>query len=247
MFFFFILLLLILFFVGLGSRSCRNPYKLIYIFGLKGSGKSTLMVDLMIKDLKKGWEIYSNIPDIRLPCRVFDPKDLSDFKPVPHSALYIDEAGLLWDNRNFKTFAAGLTEFYKLQRKYKCKVIINSQTFDVDKKIRDLVDRMYLCSNVAGCFCFVRPILRKLKLQEAMGDSESKIVDNLQFDSIFRCRLLFLPRYFPAFDSYRAPDRAELSFQFVGDCINYKHLTTWSAMLRLLRTVRPFRKAAKPH
>ena len=36
------------------SRKYNNPHKLIFIFGKKGSGKSTYMVQLMLRHLKRG-------------------------------------------------------------------------------------------------------------------------------------------------------------------------------------------------
>ena len=46
--------------------------------------------------------------------------DLAEFAPEENSAIFLDEAGILFDNRNFKNFNAGLRDFFKLQRKYKC-------------------------------------------------------------------------------------------------------------------------------
>ena len=37
----------------------RNPYKLIMVFGKKGSGKTTLIAKLTYKYLKKGRPVYS--------------------------------------------------------------------------------------------------------------------------------------------------------------------------------------------
>ena len=36
-----------------------NPYKLIMIFGKKGSGKSTTLTKLALQHIKKGWTVYS--------------------------------------------------------------------------------------------------------------------------------------------------------------------------------------------
>lgn len=122
-----------------------NPHKLIFIFGKKGSGKSTYMISLMLHHLKRGWNVYTNMGDVCIPgVRVFPIDQLKTCAPEPHSVLFVDEGGLIWDNRGFKSFDKGYTEFFKLQRKYKCKVYINSQDFDIDKKIRQLTDSMVL-------------------------------------------------------------------------------------------------------
>ena len=89
------------------SRKYSNPNKLIFIFGKKGAGKSTYMLYLMLKHLKAGWNVYTNMTDVRLDgVRIMDVAELKTCAPEPHSVLFIDEAGLIWDNRNFKSFDA---------------------------------------------------------------------------------------------------------------------------------------------
>ena len=145
------LVFLLILFVGFAgfafySRRFANPYRLIFIFGKKGAGKSTLMVHEMLKDLKRGWYVYTDMQDCVVPgIRIIKSSaDLAKFVPEQNSAIYLDEVGIAFDNRSYKTFDSGLRDFFKLQRKYKCKVVMNSQSFDVDKKIRDVTDSMIL-------------------------------------------------------------------------------------------------------
>lgn len=227
------------------AKRYANPYKLTYIFGLKGAGKSTYMVKLMKQDLKRGWTVYTNMDDVRLPgVRVFESSALKEAAPDERSALYIDEAGLLWDNRNFKSFDSGFTEFFKLQRKYKCKVVINSQSFDVDKKIRDLVDRMYLITNIANVIGIARPILRNIKLIEAQGQYEARIADSLRFDKIWHFKFFWLPRYHIFFNSFKAPQRPSLPFRLLTDDLPMdKPKTAHASPQALLRRIqRSFRR-----
>lgn len=213
--------ILLLFFSCVGalvyfSRKYDNPNKLIFIFGKKGSGKSTYMVSLMLKHLRHGWNVYTNMFDVNIPgVRLMQTEDLISCVPDPHSVLFIDEGGLIWDNRAHKSFAKGYTEFFKLQRKYKCKVYINSQDFDIDKKIRQLTDSMVLMNSIAGCIGVVRPILRKVALVEASAQGESRIADNLKFGSLFSFKFLWLPSYFKYFDSFKAPERPPVPFSTV--------------------------------
>ena len=217
------------------SRKYNNPNKLIFIFGKKGAGKSTYMVSLMLKHLRQGWSVYTNMTDINIPgVRIMDVKQLIACVPDPHSVLFIDEGGLIWDNRGFKNFDKGYTEFFKLQRKYKCKVYINSQDFDIDKKIRQLTDRMVLMSSIAGCIGVIRPIVRKVALVEASAAGESRIADNLKFASLLSFRLLWLPSYFRYFDSYSAPFRPAVDFKAVpGDLAQLKLKSPLVALKRL--------------
>ena len=59
--------------------------------------------------------------------------------------IVIDEIGVIHSNREFKSMPKECIEWYKMQRKRRLTVIVSSQTMDVDKKIRDLCDRIILC------------------------------------------------------------------------------------------------------
>lgn len=201
----------------------KSPYTLTYIFGLKGAGKSTFMLKMMLKDMKNGWQIYTNMTDVNLPgVHIFNTEELVSHAPPSGSALYIDEAGLVWDNRSFKDFAKGYTEYFKLQRKYKNKVVINSQALDVDKKIRDLVDRMYLMTNLFGCIGIARPLRRTIKVLEAQGNSESRLAMNLMFEGITKSSFFWMPKYWKYFDSFQAPHRDLIVSRIVDGVLDSK-------------------------
>lgn len=201
------------------SRRYNNPYRLIFIFGKKGAGKSLYMVKQMMKYLKKGWTVYTDIDNCILPgVRIMNAMDLSDFAPVENSAIFLDEAGILFDNRNFKNFNSGLRDFFKLQRKYKCRVFLNSQSFDIDKKIRDVTDHMGLIVSVGNVFSIYRPIRRSITLTQPSAEAESRIADKLSFESLFKWQVTYLPKYFKYFDSFAAPERPPLPFnEIVAD------------------------------
>lgn len=183
-----------------------QPYTLNFIFGKKGAGKSLYMVKLMLRYHKLGYVIYSDIV-CNLPFVIpIDANDLASYWPVAKSAIFLDEAGLLFDNRNFKNFQRGHTEFFKLQRKCQTVVWLNSQSFDIDKKIRDVVDTMYLQTRFLF-WTICRPIYRDITLTEPTGESESRVADKLRFKSIFSWRWTFMPRYYKFFDSFDLPDR----------------------------------------
>lgn len=215
MFFIFFIFSVFLIF-SLLSKKYSNPNTLTFLFGKKGSGKSTYMVKLMIRDLRRGWTVYTNMQDVNIPSvRIFDAQHLKNCRPDEHSAVYIDEVGLIWDNRGFKDFDRGYTEFFKLQRKYKCKLVINSQAWDVDKKIRDLTDSMALQTNLGNIIGITRPIKRSITLTEPSAEKDSRIADRLKFASILDWKITWLPRYFRYFDSYAAPHRELVPYRVV--------------------------------
>lgn len=200
------------------TRKYLNPYKLYMVFGKKGSGKSTLMTRLALDHLGKGWRVYCtepiNIPGVRL----FDVSDIGKKSFDEDSLVLVDEVGMIWDNRQFKNFALEVRDWFKLQRHYKCKVYLFSQSFDIDKKLRDLTDGLYLCNTILRVFTWAKRIHRSVVLTQAEADRESRISENLEFDSIlawpFGSRILtYIPKYARFFDSHCVPKLDPLPYQ----------------------------------
>lgn len=183
----------------------NSPFKLYLIFGKKGSGKSTLLVKWMMKYHKKGYFIYTNMKSVTLPYVIHvEEQDIGDYVGVPNSVLLLDECGTWLDNRKFKTFKDSMRDYFIYQRQYKNVVILASQNFNVDKKVRELVDKMYLCGKV-GPVSYARPIRRNITLTEPMGDSESRIADQLVFAP--GLVLTWIPRYAKLFESFAPPEK----------------------------------------
>ena len=199
------------------KRRFGNPYSLCFIFGKKGSGKSCMMIHEMLKYKKRGWTIYTDMSDCNIPgVRIITASDLAKFAPDANSALFLDEVGITFDNRNFKTFDAGMRDFFKFQRKYRCVVYMNSQAFDVDIKIRNLTDSMILQTNIANVISVSRPIKRSITLTAPSADAESRIADKLSFASIWHWKFYWMPAYFKYFNSFSAPEREPIPFTEVA-------------------------------
>lgn len=196
------------------AKKYKNPYKLYFYFGKKGSGKTMQMYKMMYKLIKMGKSVYCNekfdFPD-KFPGEFhqINPYSLGVFVPPPESYVFIDEVGMIWDNRNYKDFKECNRNYFKYQRHYRNTVYLFSQTFDIDLKIRVLTDFMYLCRNVGNVFVYSRRINRKLDIVEATADSESKIVDNLFFTPlIFQLfgggvvNVCYIPRWAKKYNSF---------------------------------------------
>lgn len=191
----------------------RNPYTLTFIFGKKGAGKSCYMVRKMLKLQRRGWLIYTDMPDIKIPgVRIINHKDLTSFRPEEHSAIFLDEVGISMDNRDYKSFPPGLRDFFKYLRKMKCRCYMNSQAYDVDKKVRDTVDGMILQTSLFGVFSISRPIIRSVTLTDASGLADSRIADSLRFGNLFSFRVYYMPKYFKYFNSLEMPKRGLISY-----------------------------------
>lgn len=200
------------------TRKYLNPYKLYLVFGKKGSGKSTYLVKLARKYMKRGWLIYTNMEELFIPgVRHFNIQHLGDFVPEAHSLLLLDEVGMIWDNRDYKTFKPQVRDFFKLQRHYHVLVYMASQTFDVDKKLRDLCDGMFLHSNFMRVFTLGKRITRKVIITEAVADAESRISENLVICPPWEWTLTYIPKYAKFFDSHAVPDKPYLEYTEDGN------------------------------
>lgn len=116
------------------SLNYKNPYKLILLFGKKGSGKNTLLTKWAIKYNKLGYTVYSDSEIFNT--YKLDTNWIGKYDFPKNSVLLVQEAGITWDNRNFKSFPAEVRDFFKLQRHKEVIVVMASQSFDVDKKLR---------------------------------------------------------------------------------------------------------------
>lgn len=201
----------------LATMPYANPYTLTMIFGKKGSGKTTTMVKLAYRAKRNGQPVYSNVP---LPgCYLIQDDDIGFFQIPPNSVLLVDEVGMIWDNRNFKSFKPEVRDWFKLQRHHKVKVYLFSQTFDIDKKLRDLTDDMYLITKRFRVFAYGKRIVKRIVLTEASADQPSRIDENLKFDSLLffwagSRTLTFIPRWASSFDSFAVPELPKRDYVF---------------------------------
>lgn len=184
----------------------RNPYKLIMVFGKKGAGKTTLLTKLAIQYRKEGRPVFSNVEIFG--CFKLDPQDIGK-KEYPYNAvILIDEVSLIWDNRDFKSFPKHVGRYFRLQRHYKNTVYLFSQNFDIDKKIRDLCDEMYLLTNFMGWLSIARRIKKTPTLHQPETDSsgsskqEGFITEDFRFDLPTTWIWTYIPRYIKFFNSF---------------------------------------------
>ncbi len=223
-----------------------NPYKLIMIFGKKGAGKSTLLTKLALQHIKLGWTVYStefipgtyfikpeDIGKVELVDFNFKSFDLDDYKGLvklwkrfwnwlfPHKPkilLLVDEVGMIWDNRDFKNFKTYVRDFFKLQRHRHVKCYLFSQTFDIDKKLRDLTDSMYLIKNVARVFTYGKKIRKYITIKESINDNASTLSEGMEFEPFWLFwmgtrTLTYIPKWSKHFDSFVAPPLEEVEYE----------------------------------
>ena len=178
------------------------------IFGQKGSGKNTLLTKWSIKYNKLGYTVYSDSEIFNT--YKLDTNWIGKFDFPKNSVLLIQEAGMTWDNRNFKSFPSEVRDFFKLQRHKNVIVVLASQSFDVDKKLRDLTDEMYLIVNYMRIFSVAKRINKKITIQKAddpdksSSDQASFLTDSYSFDLPFFWKITYIPRYIKYFNSFES-------------------------------------------
>lgn len=229
---------LLLYFVYL-SQKFTNPYRLYMLFGKKGSGKTTFITKMALRYIKQGRPVFSTVP---VPGAYgFDPQKLGKLNFPPESVIFFDEAGILFDNRQFKTFSADKTEYLKLMRHYRVTIYMFSQAFDIDKKIRDLCDYCYLVTNFCNIWSIARKINRRIAIVHAdSGTGESHLADDMDFTPWFTIPfggaiITFIPawsKYFNSFECKPLPLNEFFEYDERMDLIHVKLFTRLLCFIR---------------
>lgn len=187
-------------------------------FGKKGCGKSTYACKLVKQYTKRGYKCFSNMHlkgtyDI-------DVNLLDTMTLPPKSLLIVDEAGIIYNNRRYKDFKQGVVEWYKMQRHEQCVVWLFSQSFDVDLKLRDLTDRMYLMTNLFGVCSYLKQIKKYPDIRTSDNSAGGELVDCVEFTSFLSIlfggrKFLWLPKWYKFHDSYCKLDRDYIEGSYI--------------------------------
>lgn len=167
------------------SNRFYNEFDCEMYFAPPGVGKTLTLAHLEHTLTKRGWRTYST--DENIGTRHVKPEMLGKvrFDPEYKNALIVDEASLLWHNRNYKTFSEDLKVFFKKHRHEKVKIILASQSFsDVDKVIRQVCDRYYLLERRFGLWVVAKRIRKEIALTEAIGEQGGTIAEQYIFEPL---------------------------------------------------------------
>lgn len=170
--------------------------------GVPGCGKSSLAALYAKKALAKGITVWSNVPISG--CYQYTPEDLGTYE-ICNGLLILDEAGLDFNNRNFKKFTDAQNYFFKYHRHYGVRVLVFSQSWeDMDLKIRLLAHNIYVVrsSPLLSRLGFISTL--KVKTKIGIDELTKKLVD--QFDLVHPLlggfRLHFVRPAWKLFDTY---------------------------------------------
>lgn len=201
-------------------------------FGNIGCGKTTLAARMFYKHLRSDerhqrrlfrrrkqpaaeqskcrYDYYfSNFPcDLSTETSLFD---LGEWTFPPHSYVVIDEAGIEYNNRKYKTMKQSLIEWLKLSRHYRCDVDFLSQSWDdIDITVRRLASELWYVRRI-GPFTMLRRIYKRVGIDE----ETHQIVDFFSFNKLWQIILfgkfndiqIFLRKpYYKYFDSFSTPE-----------------------------------------
>lgn len=185
-------------------------------FGSPGSGKSTMACRLARKAIKKGRKVYSNV-EIG-GCLKLDPRSDIGKYDISDGLVIVDECGIEFNNRDFKSFSKEQNQWFKLYRHAHTDIVIFSQSFeDMDKKLRILATRYFLVErSFIPKFIRCRRITKKI----AISEQDRSIIDAYDFVPFSR-RLYFAPIYWKYFDSFAMPYYPQKEWSKFSDNSNF--------------------------
>lgn len=200
------------------KHSKKMPIDISVYFGGTGSGKSTIGVAEAEKAKKNGFPVYANYP-IEGTYKLDPLKDFG-FYDIQPGLAEVDEAGIEYNNRKFKSMPQENIQWLKLHRHYKVRVMIMSQSFeDMDVTFRRLAHRYFLVKPA----WYSRKVICAIPIRRSIGidDNTHQIVDMFKFDPLifrlFTTQRYYGPKYWPKFDSYDAPELPQKDFQLWSD------------------------------
>lgn len=181
-------------------------------FGSPGCGKTTLACRTFYKLLKKG----DKSPYSHLYCNFenklaheLDLDGLGTWAPPENSLLVVDEAGIEYNSRKYKSLSQETIAFFKLHRHYRCDIDFISQSWeDMDVTVRRLADELWYVRRL-GPFTALRRVYKRVGVDE----NTHQITDLYEFGKLLPCILpfpfhrknliIFLRKpYYKYFDSY---------------------------------------------
>lgn len=204
----------------------KNRHELNVYFGVPGAGKTTfaawltkrashkslfyrlfcekyptIYTGLLIRFrlIKMPLDVYSNVPITG--ARVLDVKSDIGVYHIASAKVIIDEAGIEYNNRNFKALPAEQIYWFKYHRHYKCSVDVFSQSHeDMDITLRRLAQKYYvlkksLLPNFVVC--------KRIKRRVGIDDTTHQIIDEYYWGiPILETRWIFSPPLWKLFNSY---------------------------------------------
>jgi len=181
---------------------------LTFVFGSPGAGKTCYLAKLAKKNKRKR-PVYCNV-DIH-DTTLFT--ELGTLTPPEGSLILLDECGIEYNNRAYKTMSKDIIRYLKLHRHYKTDIVVVSQSWDdIDITFRRLAERYYLLRKLPFVSLAIRCVRRiKLKTDDGLPADVIEPVNPLVgflgmlFGGLPPFFLFNRAKLFWRFDSYSRP------------------------------------------
>lgn len=184
-----------------------NKWRLIFVCGPKGTGKTSDLVKRAVKAIRKGQKVYCTE---RIPGTYYidAKKDIGKYHFDENSLVLIDEVGMIYDNRKYKDFPDYVRDWYKLQRHRKITVVMYSQSWDIDLKLKWLCDEMYILDKKFRVLSIGKGVYKQVVINDSSAQASSNVDQNLQYMPLLSPRsrtFTFIPKWAGLYDSFIAP------------------------------------------
>lgn len=217
----------------------KHPLQLNVYFGVPGSGKTTYAAYLARqaqresiiirlcrrfpcrltnwilagKSWKRAYPVWSNVP-IHGCYQLNAKKDIGVYM-IRDGKMIIDEAGVEFNNRDYKAFPKTAVHFFKYHRHYGVSVDVFSQSFeDMDVTLRRLAQNFYVVKRSLFPF-FV--VTKRIRRKVGIDEMSHQLVDAYSFGvPILDTKWVFCPPLWKMFDSYDTPDLPEKEWSCWG-------------------------------
>lgn len=193
-----------------------SDIKLIIKYGFPGVGKTVDIVRECLLALKKHRKVYTTVDDINIPgVIIFNPSDYGKYRFYGDCLVLIDEAGIVFNNRNWKEFTENI-EYSKLHRHDKARIILYSQSpEDTDVTLRRLAQESWDMKKYFGYWSVQRKIICENTIVKASNDpekgrnqSQGTYAMNQRYASIFSgLKVYHMPKYFGHNDTFIMPEK----------------------------------------
>lgn len=181
------------------------------IFGNPGCGKSTDAIKRARKGLKSYDHVYINFDHSLIHAHICDLDKLGEWTFPDNSLVFVDEAGITYNNRKYKSLSQTTIGWLKKHRHYKTDLVFYSQSLDMDITIQRLADELWLMYKL-GPFSILRRIYKRIGVDE----NTHQLIDKYEMASWLWClvwplqyctknwkfKCTFRPFYYKYFDSW---------------------------------------------
>lgn len=175
------------------------------VFGVPGSGKSTLATKIARQEIEKydqGKDHYKVFSNFYIEGAIeFDPLQDLGVYDIRNAVIIIDEAGIDFNNRKYKTFPDRILKWAKLHRHYRCAVFVFSQAYDdMEITFRRIAQYYWVCTKLPFKLLLVRPIRRVIGI-----DEQTHQIADMYFWDNWHLKIVIMKKYWQFFDSFEAP------------------------------------------